>query len=68
MLNCVYHPVDEMRVVDDEDRQRLLETGYWFDTPAEAKQKRDTYEKRISEKRRKRSKSGKDEQHVECGA
>jgi hypothetical protein len=54
MLNCVYHPVDEMRVVDDEERQRLLATGYWFDHPNAAKQKRETYEKRLLDEQKPR--------------
>lgn len=57
MLNCVYHPVDAMRVVSDEERNDLLSTGVWFDSPTEAKQLRNTYERRIQqdEKPRKRA-------------
>lgn len=36
MLNCVYHPIDDMRVVDDEERKRLVASGMWFDSPADA--------------------------------
>jgi len=56
MLNCVYHPVEKMKVVSDEERVSLLATGTWFDTPNEAKQLRKDYERRIqqAEKPRKR--------------
>ena len=37
MLNCVYHAVDEMRVVNNDEREKLLATGVWFDSPGEAK-------------------------------
>ena len=45
MLNCIYHPVDGMQVVDNADRERHLKTGFWFDTPQEAAEKRRTVEK-----------------------
>lgn len=47
MLNCVYHPIDSMRVVDNEDRQKLLASGFWFDSPDEAKKSREKVEKQI---------------------
>jgi hypothetical protein len=49
--NCIYHPVNEMRVVDDTEYERLLETGVWFKHPNEAKQMRSDYEKRLQDKR-----------------
>ena len=56
MLNCVYHPVDKMRVVEDDERKKLIETGYWFDSPKMALEMREKFEKRIiqNEKPRKR--------------
>jgi len=56
MLCCVYHPTDNMRVVEDVERDKLLATGAWFNTPNEAKQMRAEYERRIrdGEKPRKR--------------
>lgn len=36
MLNCVYHPLDGMQVVDDETKAKLLATGFWFDHPTKA--------------------------------
>ena len=49
MLNCVFHPIDDMRVVDDEERERLLATGSWFDSPLKAKALRDKHEERAVE-------------------
>lgn len=47
MLNCLYHPTEQLRVVDDSEREKLLATGAWFDTPTEAKNMRKDYERRI---------------------
>lgn len=63
MLSCVYHPTDNMRVVEEEERVNLLATGAWFDTPNEAKQMRAEYERRIrdGEKPRRRKSERKTE-------
>lgn len=63
MLCCVYHPTDNMRVVEDVERDKLLTTGVWFNTPNEAKQMRAEYERRIrdGEKPRKRKSERKTE-------
>lgn len=63
MLSCVYHPTDNMRVVDEEERVKLVASGAWFDTPIEAKQLRAEYERRIreGEKPRKRKSERKTE-------
>jgi len=37
MLTCVYHPIDAMRVVEEDEAERLRATGVWFDSPTEAK-------------------------------
>jgi len=47
MLNCVYHPIDEMRLVDNDERERLLASGVWFDSPWEAEQYRNKVETEI---------------------
>lgn len=47
MLNCVYHPIDSMRIVDDEERERLISSGFWFDSPKEAKEMRNYHEEKI---------------------
>lgn len=49
MLNCIYHPVDDMRIVDNEERERLLASGFWFDSPVEAKAAREKVEKQIKD-------------------
>lgn len=40
MLTCVFHPIDAMRVVEEDEAERLRATGVWFDSPAEAKEYR----------------------------
>jgi hypothetical protein len=36
MLTCVFHPIDAMRVVEEDEAERLRATGVWFDSPTEA--------------------------------
>jgi len=36
MLTCVFHPIDAMRVVEEEEAERLRALGVWFDSPTEA--------------------------------
>lgn len=66
MLNCVYHPIDEMQVVDNEERDRLLATGVWFDHPLKAKEYREKIEKELQQesepKKAKAKKEGKDDE------
>ena len=40
MLTCVYHPIDPMRVVEDDEAERLMASGVWFDSPLKAKEYR----------------------------
>ena len=47
MLNCVYHPIDAMRVVDNDEAERLIATGFWFDHPTKAKEAREGYERGV---------------------
>jgi len=37
MLTCVYHPLDDFRVVENDEADILKATGVWFDSPAKAK-------------------------------
>lgn len=37
MLTCVYHPIDDFRVVESDEADRLKASGVWFDSPAKAK-------------------------------
>ena len=36
MLTCVYHPIDSMRVVEEDEAERLRASGVWFDSPVDA--------------------------------
>lgn len=36
MLTCVFHPIDDMRVVDEVEAERLRASGVWFDSPKDA--------------------------------
>ncbi len=47
MLTCVYHPIDDMRVVEDDEADRLKASGVWFDCPAKAKAYRNKVENEI---------------------
>ena len=40
MLTCVYHPIDDFRVVENDEADRLKASGIWFDSPAKAKEYR----------------------------
>lgn len=50
MLHCIYHPVHDMEVVEDEEKERKLATGEWFDHPLKAKELRKQVEDRIAKK------------------
>jgi hypothetical protein len=61
--SCLYHPVDGLRVIEEDQEDeynRLLKTGVWFDHPNKAKEMRIRYEKKSHGKRayKKRSVSG----------
>ena len=45
MIHCIYHPTDNMRVVDDDEYEKLLSTGSWFKHPNEAKEVREKHER-----------------------
>ena len=47
MLWCLFHPVDDMRVVNAEEREKLLALGSWFEHPDDAKKMRKDYERQI---------------------
>lgn len=40
MLTCVYHPIESMRVVEEDEAESLKASGVWFDCPNKAKQYR----------------------------
>lgn len=47
MLTCVYHPIDPMRVVEEDEADRLKSGGGWFDCPNKAKAYRQKVENEI---------------------
>jgi len=47
MLTCVYHPIDDCRVVDEDEAELLIASGVWFDSPAKSKASRDKVEEEI---------------------
>jgi hypothetical protein len=47
MLTCVYHPIDDMRVVENDEADRLKASGVWFDSPKKAKEYRAKVEDEI---------------------
>ena len=49
MLTCVYHPIDAFRVVEEDEAERLLASGVWFDSPLKAKEYRENVEKEIKD-------------------
>jgi len=52
MLTCVYHPIDAMRVVEEEESERLLASGGWFDSPVKAKEYRLKVEEEIKQEQK----------------
>ncbi len=49
MLTCVYSPIDPMRVVENDEADRLKASGVWFDCPNKAKQYREKVENEIKQ-------------------
>jgi len=47
MLTCVYHPIDDFRVVEEDEADRLMASGVWFDSPIKAKEYRAKVEDEI---------------------
>ncbi len=45
MLTCIYHPLDHFRVVEQDEAERLISSGVWFDCPVKAK----NYKKKVEE-------------------
>lgn len=58
MLTCVYHPIDDFRVVEEDEAERLKASGVWFDSPLKAKEYRAKVEDEIkNEEQAKKPKS-----------
>lgn len=49
MLTCVYHPLDDFRVVEEDEAERLKALGVWFDSPVKAKEYRQKVEEEIKQ-------------------
>ncbi len=47
MLTCIYHPIDPMRVVEEDEANEMKASGIWFDSPAKARQYREQVESDI---------------------
>lgn len=53
--SCLYHPTEGMRVIEahqEDEYNRLLQTGEWFDHPNKAKGLGENHEKQIRRKSR----------------
>ena len=64
MLYCVYHPTEEMRVVETEERDRLVALGVWFNSPLPAKALREKVENDIKLKESKDEKPSDEQQCI----
>lgn len=49
MLTCVYHPIDDFIVVEDDEADKLLASGVWFDSPLKAQDYRNKVENELKE-------------------
>ena len=49
MLTCVYHPIDPVQVVEQDEAERMKATGVWFDSPLKARQYREKVEDEIKQ-------------------
>jgi hypothetical protein len=47
MLTCVFHPINKFQVVEDDEAERLLASGVWFDSPDKANRYREEVEDEI---------------------
>lgn len=52
MLTCVYHPVNGMKVVEEDQAEALIDTGFWFDSPKDAANYRKKVEEEIKQSRK----------------
>jgi hypothetical protein len=49
MLTCVYHPINRMAVVEDDEAEKLIASGVWFDSPDKAKQYLENVEREMKQ-------------------
>ena len=57
MLNCVYHFSGDMQVVDNDEKDKMMATGAWFDHPLKAKAYKDELSAAINEPKPKKRKA-----------
>ena len=63
MLTCIYSPIDGMQVVENDEADRMLATGVWFDSPVKAKAYRAKVENEIKAEKELKPKSMKGKQN-----
>lgn len=60
MLTCLYHPIDEVLVIEEgEEADRLRKSGVWFDNPNDAK----NYKKSVEDDIKKENASEQNKKH-----
>ena len=47
MLTCLYHPIDGSTVVEDDEGEKLLASGVWFDSPVKAREYKERVESEV---------------------
>jgi uncharacterized Rossmann fold enzyme len=51
MLTCVYHPIDSPRVLEEDEAEKLIASGFWFDCPKKAQDYRAQVEDDIKQRK-----------------
>ncbi|HHT9109593.1 MAG TPA: hypothetical protein ACFYDZ_00370 [Candidatus Brocadiaceae bacterium] len=59
MLTCVFHPIDSMRVVEEDEAEVLMASGFWFDCPTKAKEYRKKLEQDMKKEKAEKAESQK---------
>ncbi len=57
MLTCIYHPIDDVRVLEEDEAEKLLASGMWFDSPLKAQEYRANVEKDLKQTKLKADKN-----------
>jgi len=66
MLTFLFHPIDEPRVVEEDEAEKMLASGVWFDSPLTAKQYREKVEQEIkNESKSEKTKTKLEDKHHE---
>ncbi len=56
MLTCVFSPIEPFRVVEEDEAERLITTGAWFDCPTKAQKYKEQVEAEILDEKDKEPK------------